>query len=247
MKPLFEKIRLLPILIVLGGLILTVKVGGLIDGISKAPPAISVATSVEAQQPNPVQPKPAPTSASQAPADQAPSGDTAPANPEVTQPPVASSALSSRPIPSGEPVNYTPAELEVLQKLSARRDELDARAKEMQMREDMAKAAEARLAKKLAEMKQVQSTIEALLRKYDEQEDAKMRSLVKIYESMKPKDAAKIFEGLDMPILLDVIERMKEKKAADVLANVTPQKAKEITFELAERRKLPKPNLQTGG
>jgi flagellar motility protein MotE (MotC chaperone) len=239
MKQLIEKIRLLPILIVLGGVILTVKVGGLIDGISKAPPGISVATTVVAQQNNPVQPKtPAPAQAEPPAAAEAP---------EPAQAPAASSALAARPQLGAESATYTPAELEVLQKLSARRDEIEARAKEVQMREDMAKAAEARLAKKLAEMKQVQGTIEALLQKYDEQEDVKMRSLVKIYESMKPKDAAKIFEGLDMPILLDVIERMKEKKAADVLANVTPQKAKEITSELAERRKLPRPNVQNGG
>ncbi|MBF0356858.1 MAG: hypothetical protein HQL43_16650, partial [Alphaproteobacteria bacterium] len=135
----------------------------------------------------------------------------------------------------------------VLQKLSKRRDELEARAKEMQMREDLAKAAEARLAKKLEEMKQVQSTIEGLLRKYDDQEDVKMKSLVKIYESMKPKDAAKIFEQLDMPILLDVIERMKEQKAAAVLADMSPQKAKEVTAEIADRRKLPRPGAGSGG
>lgn len=243
MKPLFEKLRLLPILIVLGGVILTVKLGGLIDGFSKAPPAISLTASVEAQQPNPIQPKPGP---GQPPAQAPEPAPTGPGPEPAPPPPTAANALSHA-IPSGEPGNYTPAELEVLQKLSARRDELEARAKELQMREDMAKAAEARLAKKLAEMKQVQSTIEGLLLKYDEQEDVKIRSLVKIYESMKPKDAAKIFEELDMPILLEVIERMKEKKAADVLANVSPQKAKEITFQLSERRKLPRPGPATGG
>lgn len=242
MKPLFEKLRLLPILIVLGGVILTVKLGGLIDGFSKAPPAISLTASVEAQQPNPVQPKPAPPAQTPAP-EAAPTGP----GPEPAPPPPTAANALPHTIPSGEPANYTPAELDVLQKLSARRDELEARAKELQMREDMAKAAEARLTKKLAEMKQVQSTIEGLLLKYDEQEDVKIRSLVKIYESMKPKDAAKIFEELDMPILLEVIERMKEKKAADVLANVSPQKAKEITFQLSERRKLPRPGPATGG
>lgn len=235
MKPLFEKIRLLPILIVLGGVIITVKVGSLIDGFSKSPPGISVATSVEAQQPNPVQPKP------QGQTEAKPTAPEAAAQPEpAPPPPQASTALPSG-IPRGDGGGYTAAELEVLQKLASRRDELEARAKELQVREDMAAAAEARLNKKLAEMKQVQGTIEGLLRKYDEQEDAKMRGLVKIYESMKPKDAAKIFEELDMDILLDVVERMKEKKVADVLANVTPQKAKEITFELAARRKLPRP------
>ncbi|MBF0167747.1 MAG: hypothetical protein HQL45_08965 [Alphaproteobacteria bacterium] len=244
MNALLEKIRLLPVLIFVGVLLLTVKVGGLIEGFSKPSVEVSLATKGEAQQTNPVQPKPimlaqAPTA--QAPADPAPPAAEAPI---LTPPPT--QALST-PVPSGEPGAYTAAELEVLQKLSKRRDELEARAKEMQMREDLAKAAEARLAKKLEEMKQVQSTIEGLLRKYDDQEDVKMKSLVKIYESMKPKDAAKIFEQLDMPILLDVIERMKEQKAAAVLADMSPQKAKEVTAEIADRRKLPRPGAGSGG
>ena len=56
---------------------------------------------------------------------------------------------------------------------------------------------------------------------------------------MKPKDAARIFEQLDMVVLLDVIERMKERKSAPILAKMKPQRAKEITLELAQRRGLP--------
>jgi flagellar motility protein MotE (MotC chaperone) len=248
MNALLEKIRLLPVLIFVGVLLLTVKVGGLIEGFSKGNVEVSLAAKGEAQQTNPVQPKPImlaqapPTAPTPVPAAE-PSPPAAQA-PILAPPP--SQALST-PVPSGEPGAYTAAELEVLQKLSKRRDELEARAKEMQMREDLAKAAEARLAKKLEEMKQVQSTIEGLLRKYDDQEDVKMKSLVKIYESMKPKDAAKIFEQLDMPILLDVIERMKEQKAAAVLADMSPQKAKEVTAEIADRRKLPRPGAGSGG
>ncbi|TAN57585.1 MAG: hypothetical protein EPN26_02445 [Rhodospirillales bacterium] len=245
MNALLEKIRLLPVLIFVGVLLLTVKVGGLIEGFSKPSVEVTLAAKGEAQQTNPVQPKPltpAPAPA-QAPA---PGAVPTPAAEPPVPAPAASEALA-QPLPSGEPGAYTPAELEVLQKLSKRRDELEARAKEMQMREDLAKAAEARLAKKLVEMKQVQSTIEGLLRKYDDQEDLKMKSLVKIYESMKPKDAARIFEQLDMPILLDVIERMKEQKAAAVLADMSPLKAKEVTAELADRRKMPRPGAGSGG
>ena len=74
---------------------------------------------------------------------------------------------------------------------------------------------------------------------YDEKEQEKIRSLVKIYENMKPKDAARIFEEIDMDVLLDVVDKMKEKKIAPILAKMNATRAKEITTELAERRKLP--------
>jgi flagellar motility protein MotE (MotC chaperone) len=68
---------------------------------------------------------------------------------------------------------------------------------------------------------------------------ARLQSLVKIYENMKPKDAARIFDQLDMDVLLDVVERMKEARVAPILALVNPQRAQDITIQLAERRKLP--------
>ena len=64
---------------------------------------------------------------------------------------------------------------------------------------------------------------------------------MKIYEAMKPKEAARIVEKLDMPVLLDVVERMKERKASAVLAKMDPAKAKSVTLELAQRRDLPVP------
>jgi flagellar motility protein MotE (MotC chaperone) len=74
---------------------------------------------------------------------------------------------------------------------------------------------------------------------HDEQEERQLNSLVIIYENMKPKDAARIFEELDMVVLLDVIERMKERKTAPILAELNPKRAKTITIELAHRRNLP--------
>jgi flagellar motility protein MotE (MotC chaperone) len=61
---------------------------------------------------------------------------------------------------------------------------------------------------------------------------------------MKPKDAARIFGELDMVVLLDVIERMKERKIAPILAEMNPQRAKAITIELAQRRGLPEQSGQ---
>ena len=100
----------------------------------------------------------------------------------------------------------------------------------------MIKAAEGRIDKKIAEMKSLQANVESMLKQVDDQDDGKMKSLVKIYENMKPKDAARIFEQLDMPILLGVITRMKEQKVAPIMEAMDPMKAKTITDAIAMRR-----------
>lgn len=135
----------------------------------------------------------------------------------------------------------TDEEIVLLQSLSQRREEIEQRAREIDEREVLLKAAEQRIDQKIAELETLQGSIEALLVKHDEQTDGQMQSLVKIYESMKPKDAARIFEELDMDVLLEVVERMKERKTAPILAEMNPDRAKSVTLELAQRRELPLP------
>ncbi|MFQ5957909.1 MAG: MotE family protein [Alphaproteobacteria bacterium] len=139
--------------------------------------------------------------------------------------------------------NISPAEVELLENLAGRREELEARAREIDMREKLLAATERRIDGKIDELKKMQATMEALFEEFDEKEESKIRSLVKIYERMKPKDAARIFNQLDMNVLLEVVERMREVKAAPILAEMESAKAKAITIELARRR--PVPNLAT--
>lgn len=134
---------------------------------------------------------------------------------------------------------YSEAEVRVLQSLSRRRDVLDRRESEIDMLETLLSAAEKRIDQKIAKLKKIEDTIQTSLKQYDEQEEAQMKSLVKIYESMKPKDAARIMQQLDMAVLLEVSERMREQKMAAILARMDSQMAKAITMELATRRALP--------
>lgn len=140
---------------------------------------------------------------------------------------------------TSDPFNLTDEEIDLLQKLAERRAEIESRAAGLERRRTLLEAAERRIDEKIGELESIRQTIEGLLVRHDAQEDAQLTSLVKIYESMKPKDAARIFEELDMVVLLDVIERMKERKTAPILAKMNPQRAKEITLELAQRRGLP--------
>lgn len=138
-----------------------------------------------------------------------------------------------------DPQSFTPSELELLQRLSERRKVIEAQAQELETREAMLQAAENRIDGKIAELQQLEQTLTALVAEADEQQQAKINQLVRIYGAMKPKDAARIFNDLDMPILITVVESMKENKVAPVLAQMDAIKATAVTEALSMRKIIP--------
>jgi flagellar motility protein MotE (MotC chaperone) len=128
------------------------------------------------------------------------------------------------------------AERAILLDLRRRRTELDGKAAQLAERERLLAAAEKRLADRIAELASLQARLEALETARAERDESAWRGLVKLYESMKPRDAAAIFNDLDRPVLLGVLDRMKEAKAAPILAAMQPERARQATAELARRR-----------
>jgi flagellar motility protein MotE (MotC chaperone) len=143
-------------------------------------------------------------------------------------------------IPPGtlNPSTLTKSEIETLQRLAERRDNIEKREHDLDAREGLMKAGESRIDGKIAELHDLQKTIEGLLQQYDKQKQAEIDSLVKIYGAMKPKDAAGIFDTLDMPILLAVVQNMKEAKTAPIMALMSREKAKALTEELSQRKQI---------
>lgn len=133
---------------------------------------------------------------------------------------------------------FSQAEIDLLTSLQERRKTLQEWERKLKDQERILAITGEKLETKLAELKSLKEEVNGLLGEYNQKEDTKIRSLVKIYESMKAKDAAKIFEELDMSILLIVADRMKEAKAAPVLAQMSPARARALTMELAKQRKL---------
>jgi len=201
--------RLLPILIVAAAILLSTKLADAWLAIDFTPTARAAA---ETKAPTP------------------------PATP--TSVPAADGATPSK-VASNDPVQFSPAEIDVLQTLSKRRTELDKRAGEMDQREALLQATEQRINEKIAKLQGMQDSIAASFKKEDQADDAKLKNLVKVYESMKPKDAARIFEQLDLPVLLDVMERMKDRGTGAILAAMDPVKAKAVTLGLAARQPAP--------
>ncbi len=148
--------------------------------------------------------------------------------------------------PDPKQPEFKKSEVEILQRLSSRRKILDDREQQIQVREQVLSVTEARIDQKLKDLEAMKTKVEELLNQHQQQEETKLKSLVKIYENMKPKDAARIFEELEMQVLLPVVDRMSERRVAPILANMNPQKAKDVTTELANMRKLSKIE-QSGG
>lgn len=133
---------------------------------------------------------------------------------------------------------FSQIELDILQSLAARREQITSWEEEVRTKENLLEATELRIGKRIDEIKTLEKNVRVLLEQYEKQEDASIRSLVKIYENMKPKDAARIFDELEMPVLLMVADRMSERKAAPILAQMDPKKAKDLTVELSEQRQM---------
>ncbi|MEI9996365.1 MAG: hypothetical protein WDM91_17335 [Rhizomicrobium sp.] len=131
------------------------------------------------------------------------------------------------------------AEVDVLSSLTHRRAELDARARALDMRENLLNAGEGRVDQKIAALKALQTQIQALLAQRDAKQDAQIASLVKTYSTMKPKDAARIFNTLSDDVLLPVAKGMKSDVLAPVLAAMNPDAAQKLTVKLAALLKLP--------
>jgi len=140
--------------------------------------------------------------------------------------------LEGAALPSG-------AERAILERLQQRREELDARARELDIRENMIKAAEQRIDAHLAEIKEVESRIKVETVQKDEAEAARFKGLITLYENMKARDAAKIFNRLDMEVLIKVAAQINPRTMADIMAQMTPDVAERLTVELASKAQGP--------
>jgi flagellar motility protein MotE (MotC chaperone) len=214
-----RNLRILPVTILAMVLVFGLKLGNFWSDTQGVLVGLEV-TTVQAQAKK-ADPVPAPEKAAQSTDEEADSEE----------------AAESR--PTFDVSDLSESEIEVLQKLSERRDVLDQRDQELDMRDKLLQATEKRIDGKIVELKNIEATIEDLLKQYDKQQLKKLKSLVTIYEKMKPKDAARIFNNLDLEVLLDVTGLMKESKLAAILGKMNGTRAKELTVELATRKQLP--------
>jgi flagellar motility protein MotE (MotC chaperone) len=129
----------------------------------------------------------------------------------------------------------SPSERAILERLQARRQELEARAREIDIRESLLKAAEKRIESRVEEMKAVESRISASSEQKAEADNARFKGIITMYESMKPKDAARVFDRLEMSVLIEIASQIAPRKMSDILGLMQSDAAERLTVELARR------------
>lgn len=126
------------------------------------------------------------------------------------------------------------AEFNLLTNLQDRRIELDARENDILTREGILKTAEAIVQAKIDNLHQVEGNIQKLLGQVDEMEAQRIAGLVRVYEKMKPKDAALVMQGLSDETVIAIASKMKDQSLALILAKMDTVRARQITSMLAQ-------------
>ena len=137
--------------------------------------------------------------------------------------------------PEQNPQSVSPSERAILERLQARRQELEQRAREIEIRESLLKSAEKRIEGRVEEAKATEAKISTVTGQKAEQDAARFKSIITMYEGMKPKDAAKVFDRLEMSVLYDIASQIAPRKMSDILGLMQPEAAERLTVELARR------------
>ncbi|MET4231490.1 MotE family protein [Bradyrhizobium sp. 482_C4_N1_1] len=127
------------------------------------------------------------------------------------------------------------SERAILERLQARRQEIESRQREIDIRESLLKSAEKRIENKVEEMKAVESRISATQAEQKAAEAQRMKGLVTMYEGMKPKDAARVFDRLEMGVLIEIASQIAPRKMSDIMGVMSPEAAERLTVEMARR------------
>lgn len=127
----------------------------------------------------------------------------------------------------------SPGERAVLERLQQRREEIEARARELDMRENLVKAEEKRVEARSDELKQHGARNGPAGSEAGGVDSKRFKNLVTMYETMKAKDAAKIFNRLELGVLVQVSTKINPRAMAEILAQMSPEVAEKLTIALA--------------
>jgi len=151
------------------------------------------------------------------------------AAPEVAKPPEGTVIYPEQTAP------VSASERAILERLQSRRQELEQRAREIDIRESLLKAAEKRIESRADELKAVESRMTTATQQKTETDAARFKGIITMYEGMKPKDAAKVFDHLEMPVLIEIATQIAPRKMSDILGLMTTEAAERLTVEMARR------------
>lgn len=231
---MIQRFRLLPLLILVAVAMFTLKLGTIWQDI------VGLNASIEARLARAAEEKPSADGGDAGKMPAAEAGGEGMPMAAGSAPPEAPTAAPETADATFDPRELSRSEIRLLQALSERRQALDVRENSLNQREALLKAAEQQLLDEQAELVKVRDEVKQLLGQLDEEESKRINNLVKLYENMKPKDAARILNELELGVLMGVVQRMNVRRLAPVLAAMKADKARAVTRALAQREKTDK-------
>jgi flagellar motility protein MotE (MotC chaperone) len=150
-------------------------------------------------------------------------------------PPEPSMPPAGTPVPEPPLVPASRSERAILERLGERRDEWQQKGRDLEMRERLLENAERKLDARINDLKAMEEKAESAATKRGDTEAGALKNLVTMYETMKPKEAARVFDRLPHEVLVPVVLQMNPRKMAEVLAVMAPEAAERLTVALATR------------
>ncbi len=117
--------------------------------------------------------------------------------------------------------------------ITRRQAELDARERELAAREERLKLFEQDVTAKVASLEEIEKRLQVRSKSASAALDAAGESLAKVYGAMKPGEAAPLLERLDEATVLTIFTKMKEKQIGEILPLMSKEKAITLTQALA--------------
>lgn len=159
-------------------------------------------------------------------------------SPSQENPAESETEITSVERPSTEEGFVSDEETRVLARLRDRRERLNRREEALNTAEILLRTTQSQIETALAQLEAREAALAVREAQVAQDAAEDITNIVKAYERMKPRDAARIFDLLDDDLLVSVAHQMRAQALASILADMTPDRARELTTLLAERRAL---------
>ena len=169
--------------------------------------------------------------------------------PPVPMPALAIAAGESAPAARPEPapptapprLTLSKGDIPLLQSLQERQARLEAGEQQLQQRQHELQLLQQQLEERLTTLHSIRQEIAALIAERDSFEEKRFAHLVKVYEGMKPAEAASLVERLRPETAVKLFYRMKGRKVSQILEFVKPDVAAGLSERLAVFQQLAQP------
>lgn len=123
----------------------------------------------------------------------------------------------------------------LLEALNEREAQLRQRERQAQMRQKALEVADREISKRIRDLEDLENRLRQTLTLADGAAEGDLAQLTTVYENMKAKDAAKLFEAMEPAFAAGFLGRMRPDTAAAIMAGLTPEIAYTVSVILAGR------------